>query len=518
MKKIDFKKWKILPGILLLGGNLLSFMTLWLLSKYDHVYFDQVLYQLKTPADGANNDLLNSVFVRVGLFGILLTALEILLYFLFSGKLQKIFPKWKRYQSWCARKKTNAPRRFDLLFSIFSLLVAIVFFFSGLNILSFLNYSATDSDFIVENYVNPNAAKLTFPKEKRNLIYIFLESMENTFSDPKAGGLIYENYIPELTALAEDNINFSHNDGIGGAYSYAGTTWTAAAMVAQTSGLIIKTPLLADNYGGEDAFLPGIVSLGELLKQQGYQQTLLVGSDAAFAGRETYFTEHGNYKILDINALKAEQRLPKDYREWWGFEDQKLFQFAKEELEELAASDRPFNLTLLTADTHFPDGYLCPACEDQHEEQYANVLSCSARQVQGFLDWLKKQPYYENTTVILAGDHLTMDPHFMEDIEEDYLRTTYNCIINSPIQPQKEKNRKFSTFDMFPTTLAAMGVTINGERLGLGTNLFSSRSTLTEEYGFEMLDEELQKRSVFYNTQILGMKNGRDKGSRTNGS
>ena len=50
--------------------------------------------------------------------------------------------------------------------------------------------------------------------------------------------------------------------------------------------------------------------------------------------------------------------------------------------------------------------------------------------------------------------------------------------------------------DNFPTTLAAMGVKIEGDRLGLGTNLFSSQDTLYETYGKEM-DAELSRRSLF---------------------
>ena len=50
-----------------------------------------------------------------------------------------------------------------------------------------------------------------------------------------------------------------------------------------------------------------------------------MGSNAEFYGRKICFTEHGNYEILDIDALKAENRLPVDYNEWWGYEDGKLF-------------------------------------------------------------------------------------------------------------------------------------------------------------------------------------------------
>jgi phosphoglycerol transferase len=51
---------------------------------------------------------------------------------------------------------------------------------------------------------------------------------------------------------------------------------------------------------------------------------------------------------------------------------------------------------------------------------------------------------------------------------------------------------------MFPTTLAALGATIEGDRLGLGTNLFSDKETLTEKYGYDKLEEELSKTSDFY--------------------
>ena len=83
--------------------------------------------------------------------------------------------------------------------------------------------------------------------------------MENTYAEPEAGGQITQNFIPELTELAKENTFFSNDEGSGGALSFPGSTWTAAAMVAQTSGMVVKVPLTADTYGGEDRFIPGIV-------------------------------------------------------------------------------------------------------------------------------------------------------------------------------------------------------------------------------------------------------------------
>lgn len=505
-KTTNINRKNILALIILIGGNLLFFMTLWLCSKYDHIYLDQILFQLKSPSVGANKNLLSSAYIRVGLFGALLTVFEIVLYFVLAGKLERKFSKIGVYVKYCASKMCSFCKTVALPFALSTLLVACTFFLARLKVGSYLITTSTESDFIETHYVSPEKIQIDFPESKRNLIYIFLESMENTYGDVSIGTPINDNFMPELYYLAENNVNFSHNDRVGGALSYTGTTWTSAALVSQTAGVLIKVPVESQGYGTEDTFLSGANSIGEILQKQGYNQTLLVGSDADFGGRKAYFKEHGNYNIVDINSLKAEGRLDPDYRVWWGFEDKRLFGYAKEEIMKLYEKGEPFNFTMLTCDTHFPDGYVCEDCDDDYEQQYSNVISCSSKQVYEFVNWIKEQPFYDNTTIVISGDHLTMDPEYLKDLDKNYTRTVYNCIINSVVQPVQEKNRSFGTFDMFPTTLAAMGAVINGERLGLGTNLFSAIPTLTEIYGYERLDEIMQKKSIFYNEQILEME------------
>lgn len=476
-----YSKKEKAAALLLFCANLILFLTLWMGLKYDKINFDQILFNFKSTTAGAQSSLVGSGILMIGVLPVLLTLLEVRLYPLLASSLKS---------------------RVLTLASV--ALASTVFIFSvRINIYAYVRSDAIKSDFIETHYVDPDSEILHFPEQKRNLIYIFLESMESTYADPAAGEPVSACYIPELESLAEENVNFSHTKELGGALPFAGTTWTAAAMVAQTSGVMVKMSVDADTYGAEDVFLPGVTSIGEILEEQGYNQSLLVGSDAEFHGRKAFFTEHGNYTILDTVSLKETHRLEEDYDEWWGFEDEKLFAYAKEELNRLAAKDEPFNFTMLTADTHFPDGYHCELCKDVYEEPYANVLACSSRQVNDFISWIQDQPFYENTTIVISGDHLTMDAAFMNDIDPEYTRTIYNCIIHAAAEPVKEKNRQFGTFDLFPTTLAAMGVEIDGDRLALGTNLFSGRDTLTEQYGYEYLSEELQKQSDFYEQDLL---------------
>ena len=97
-----------------------------------------------------------------------------------------------------------------------------------------------------------------------------------------------------------------------------------------------------------------------------------------------------------------------------------------------------------------------------------------------------------------------MDTDYFKD--ENYQRTIYNVILNSKVDTQNNKNREFSTLDMFPTTIASLGAEIEGNRLGLGTNLFSDRKTIIEEKGYSYVFKELNKRSTFYNNNVLSYK------------
>ncbi len=61
-----------------------------------------------------------------------------------------------------------------------------------------------------------------------------------------------------------------------------------------------------------------------------------------------------------------------------------------------------------------------------------------------------------------------------------------------------EEEHDYTTLDLFPTTLAALGVKIPGNRLGLGVNLFSKEKTLYERIGKDKLEDELTKKSEYY--------------------
>ena len=146
----------------------------------------------------------------------------------------------------------------------------------------------------------------------------------------------------------------------------------------------------------------------------------MVGSDADFGGREPYFLQHGMDQVLDIFTARKDGIIPSDYFVWWGMEDLHLFEYAKQELTEISRQDQPFAFTMLTVDTHHVGGYRCKLCTDSTSgENYDSAISCSSRQVVEFVEWIQAQPFYENTTIIIVGDHESMDNGYMErNVEE----------------------------------------------------------------------------------------------------
>ena len=372
---------------------------------------------------------------------------------------------------------------------------------------------AQSSKIYDQHYVDPRGVKLTFPSTKRNLIYIYVESLENTPAAKANGGMSDKSVIPELEKLALTNTSFSHRaSGLGGALPAHGTTWTVAGMTAQSAGVPLKDGGVfgdrdRNGMGDFNKFLPGAYTLGQVLEKAGYNQSFLMGSNKAFGGRDKLLEQHGDYHIIDLTYAQKHGLVPQDYKVWWGYEDKKLFQFARDEATRLSKSDKPFNLQMLTVDTHFTDGWMDKdVCKEQFEAKYDNVHACASKQIASFVEWVKQQPFYTNTTIIISGDHLGMQtPYYEEKIAgAPYQRTIYNAFINPAVQPTRATNRQFAAFDMYPSTLAALGVTVDGDRMGLGTNLFSNRQTLVEEFGgIGQLNTELAKRSTYYERRIL---------------
>lgn len=506
--------WKIIKNFFLAAILFVLLLMLrsstWFLDNFSGVAFSTVVYQLFSPMKGTGVDILRE-YCDFCLFPVI--HFSIFFFVLYSGydilmeKLIFEFDIQIGKKAFCI-KIGNKFRRFSecAVLGLACLGFGIIIWKHAvlIGIPEYIQDITDASQIYEEEYIDPENIRITFPEKKRNLLFIYMESMETTYASVIEGGGKSVDCIPELTELAIGNTSFSNDSDLGGAFSCADTGWTMGGLLASSSGVNYKLPIQGNEAGNYEKFLPGLITLGDILEKSGYQNYFMCGSDATFAGKSDFFIQHGNYQIFEYDTAIEKGIIPEDYHVFWGMEDKCLYEYAKQELTQIAENNEPFNFTMLTVDTHHPDGYVCELCGSEYDRPFENVLACASRQVSQFIAWAEEQDWYDNTTIVIIGDHLSMKSDFWDDIG-DYERKIYNCFINLPdgLSAYQIQNREFTILDMFPTVLTSLDVKIEGERLGLGTNLFSEMQTLPEQMGKDSFNEELRRYSDYYQVHFV---------------
>lgn len=416
-------------------------------------------------------------------------------------ELTEVFPN-SREAKQASKSKTRGLRGPVLAVMCALLVGSVAFAFNTIPLAGVLRQEFSHSDYIERNYVLPTADNVTMPKKKRNLIHIYMESVENSYYSKNLGGYMEDNLMPELAKLSDTGVSFSNTDKHGGPEQLYASGHSIAAMVNMWAG----TPMLASGAGnGTQMSYPDFPTIGDILHNAGYNTEFMLGANGKWGGLGDYYRRHGDFHVFDHPYAKSQKLIPEDYHVWWGFEDDKLYEFAKTDLTRLGADSKPFYFVLENADTHFPDGYASERMtERSYEKHYANVIKYSQKETVKLIKWIQQQPWAKDTTIVVTGDHRSMDKDFFQGWDKNYNRTVVNFILN-PVQNTNQpdsvtKNRTYAPFDFFPTILSAIGAEIKDGRLGLGTDLFTGKPTLAERDGVAKLNKEFAKNSPFYDS------------------
>jgi phosphoglycerol transferase len=486
---------------------LLFFSLRWLNTAWGDVSIATAVFQLSTPLAGTDPSTIQEYIVScvvptvIIMFFTLILSLFVIPAIMNCGYSfsVRLFRLRLHFDGHIYKKIVTLP----------TVIISVILMLSSPGLFDYLKSLTVSTKIYDEYYIEPSDDLMSFPEKKRNLLLVYLESMESTYASVEVGGGKPKNLIPGLYELSQENVSFSNTEKFGGAISAEGADWTMGAILASSSGIPYAIPVERNSMSDYTEFLPGLTNMGDVLKEHGYANYFACGSNAAFGGRRLYFEKHGDYTIHDYYyAVITAKITPPHYDNgFWGMEDSYLFKMAKEDLTKLGQSDQPFNYTMLTVDTHNPNGYVCPLCDKDGESDptLATPIRCSDRQTTEFLKWVQEQDWYKDTTVVVIGDHCSMNATFWKDLPEGYDRRVYNCFMNVPVDVNRERtvNREFSSIDYFPTILAALNVDIKGNKLGLGTNLFSDEKTLTETIGIDKYNEEVIQRSDFYATHFI---------------
>lgn len=489
LKKVDFflPLYRKLTVLFLMLGSAVIYYTTWLILHGGYQNLETFIFNLSYPLNTFYADFkFDLITLLLGLSAFTLPIGAIFLNERFSFKPTK-----------------NSVKNLTLVLAVTYLFSALTFAYQLLGFSAAYDILFSDDTFIEEHYINPLEFTFAFPNQKKNLIYIISESLEASFFSKELGGNTEVNLLPNLTTWMSKGDSFSHNHLFGGLYAPPTATWSIAGILAQMAGVGLKVPFGGNGFGAYQYFLPGITTLGDILSDAGYQQYMLVGSDSEFAGSKNYFQQHGDFYIFDYFEAQTLGKIPLDYKEFWGFEDLKLFEFAQEIITDAAKNPAPFHVFLELNDMHRPDGYVDQKCPLKAEIAYEHAILCYDYNLNNFLNWLTEQDFYKETVVVILGDHLSMAREYFQakNYSSNYPRRVFNLILNS----QAEKSatefyvRFASSFDMFPTILASLGVKWEAEKLGLGVNLYANEQTIYETFEPSLINKALSKISRFYN-------------------
>lgn len=313
------------------------------------------------------------------------------------------------------------------------------------------------------------------PVAPRNLVLIYVESLEDAYGDPMLwGGRDLLKPLRDLGGVSFPNLRQS-----------PGTTWTIAAMVGTQCGVPLRVVSHYEfkvNPSDGRTFLPGATCLGTLLRQHGYRNVFLGGAQLSFAGKGKFLHDHGYDTAYGRDEWQKKRTDPKAFNEW-GLYDDALFTKAKATLTQLHASGQPFNLTLLTLDTHNPVGFRSPSCRARGIKGFEDIVECTSHQVADFVKFVRQSGYLKNTAIAIVGDHLAVSNPLADTLRAVPDRRVFNLFIS---EPTVRRNRDdLVSFDLFPTLVEFAGFDVSGGRLGLGYSALNAQQSASSPEGLQ---------------------------------
>ncbi|MBM7647763.1 lipoteichoic acid synthase [Bacillus ectoiniformans] len=251
----------------------------------------------------------------------------------------------------------------------------------------------------VENYVksnNPKPNPEMFGKAKdMNVIYVSMESLQTFAIDKKVNG---KEVTPFLNSLVKDEgafyfDNFFHQTG-------QGKTSDAEFMMENSlfglpQGAVYMTH--AENT---------YQSAPAMLKDEGYTSAVFHGNYKTFWNRSEMYRSFGYDKFYDATYYDMEKQ---DHLVSYGLKDKPFF---KESMPYLTSLKQPFYSKFLTLSNHFPfdrhekdTDFQKGTTGDKVVDNYFQTAHYMDQSLEQFFNDLKKSGLYDNTVIVMYGDH-----------------------------------------------------------------------------------------------------------------
>ncbi len=228
-------------------------------------------------------------------------------------------------------------------------------------------------------------------------------------------------------------------------------------------------------------------SLVQELKKNGFHTVFLRGADETYMDENVLFKQAGFDEVIGATYFATREDY-KNYIDWWGLLDRKLFDYAVEYAR--IHKNEPTFITLLTVDSHVPLGrldYLGEKYEEINEPFYntptlPRAFARFGQDVERFLTQLTQQGLFDDDTLVLImPDHPsysnTPTNALFKPFQPQFDNLPFIIVTKDKITAPVDKNPLVSQLDIAPTILDLLNIDI--PRGMFGHSIFDTRAMRT---------------------------------------
>jgi lipoteichoic acid synthase len=310
---------------------------------------------------------------------------------------------------------------------------------------------------------NDSSHNLFGSQKGKNLIMVQLEALQNFPINLSLGGT---EITPTLNKLVKDGYYFPN------VFQQIGQGNTSdAEFMSNTS--IYPTGTIAMSTGYGDRNIP---SLPKLLEAQGYEADTFHVNDVTFWDRIKLYPALGFTKYYDRPFYTN------DNFNSLGASDEELYRVGLEKITALQKQNKPFYAQFITLSSHFPftvpvekqNKALLNSLTRSQLADYILAVNYTDHALGVFIENLKSAGLWENTVLVLYGDHFGLQPkdNKVEDINKtlgikydpDISRFNIPLIIHAPnLSKGQVISQVGGQIDIMPTVANLMGISLKDQ-------------------------------------------------------
>jgi len=322
--------------------------------------------------------------------------------------------------------------------------------------------------------INAEKLMLSTGDTPPNIILLYLESVEQAYFDDD----YFPGLMPEMNKIKANSINFT------GLEQADKAGWTIAGMVATQCGYPLVAPFKNESQNTASvtaSFMQNARCHGDLLKENGYHLTFIGGADHRFAGKGKFYESHQYDEILGRSEL-TKKLADRKYTHGWGLFDDSLFDIAFEKFEKLSSNKKPFNLSMVTVDTHHPTGNPSKSCTpyDKGNNSMLDSVHCTDQLASQFINKIRNSKYSQNTVIAVVSDHLAMRNNVWKKLNNYPEGRKLTYFVNFPDNRHGIIKNKGAHFDVMPTLYELLNFDLKGQ-FGFGQSLLAKDGYLIEK-------------------------------------